>query len=402
MESKSILDQIISNLSAEEVAKLNAPEILNNLFSELNERERDILTRRFGLRGKEKETLENIGGAHKLTRERIRQIEIAAIKKLRDLENLENYISGLKKIIIQLLEEHGGFAERNYLLDILVNFSADGNRASEEEKNVHKSYLDFLISKLLREEFEEIGDSEIFKNSVKFKHQTLEHLEKLARELVGKIQEAKKVFTTAELISLARESESFKNNKDKFDTSNNIDISGHLGNITPEEAEIININKALYSILRAHKHVEQNKFGQWGLRDWREISPKTINDKIYLVLKKEGRPMHFVEIAEKINATGFDDKRANAATVHNELILDEKYILVGRGLYGLKEWGYKSGTVADIIAEILESAPASMGKDEITEKVMDQRMVKKATIVLALMNKEKFEKTADGKYRFKN
>jgi len=108
--------------------------------------------------------------------------------------------------------------------------------------------------------------------------------------------------------------------------------------------------------------------------------------------------MHFAEIADHINQTGFDSKKANAATVHNELILDEKYVLVGRGLYGLKEWGYKEGTVVDVIKDILAEAGKPLSREEIIDKVMEKRVVKKTTIILALMNKEMFEK-AGNKYQ---
>ena len=86
------------------------------------------------------------------------------------------------------------------------------------------------------------------------------------------------------------------------------------------------------------KDLERNKYGEWGKSDWQEIKPKTVNDKIFLVLKHEGSPLHFTKIAEKINEKHFDKKKANAATVHNELILDNRYVLVDRGTYGLKEW----------------------------------------------------------------
>jgi len=94
----------------------------------------------------------------------------------------------------------------------------------------------------------------------------------------------------------------------------------------------------LYSLIQAIKNLEQNKFGEWGLANSGEIKPKTVNDKIYLILKHNGKPLHFTEIANKINEVGFDKKKANAATVHNELILDDRYCLTSRGTYGLKEW----------------------------------------------------------------
>ncbi len=390
----SILDKIIDNQKAEEVAKLNAVEIVNNLFGELSDRERDVLARRFGLRNGVKETLEKVGGVHSLTRERIRQIEANSIKKLRQLDKLAEYVDTLKKVISQLLEEHGGLMERHYLLEALVSFSADGRHG--EEEFVHKNNLDFLISKLLHDEFEEVSNSDLFLDFYKLKFQTLDHLEGLATELISKIEDAKKTLKTKDLINLSRGLDGYSNNKDKFDINYNIDISQILkSDLFKEEAEVVNNNKILYSLLRALKKVDQNKFGYWGINDWRDIKPKTINDKIYLTLDNHGKPMHFVEIANRINEIGFDKKKANAATVHNELILDNKYVLVGRGLYSLKEWGYKEGTVADVIKEIMKEASKPLTRDEIIEKVLDKRVVKKTTIVLALMNKEMFKKTDD-------
>ncbi len=399
MENISILDQIISLQKAEEVANLDAVEIINNLFNELSDREKDVLMRRYGLSNQGKETLESIGAVHNLTRERIRQIETVGIKKLQQLKNLNEYVKNLHRIILQLLEEHGGLMEKHYLLDILASFSSNGFKTNPETELKHKNYLNFLITKLLHSEFEEVINSPVFLDSYKLKYQELTHLEELTGELLKKISELKKILATEDLINLIYGLENYKQNEDKLNTKNTLDIANVLKfDLFDENPEVINKNKTLYSILRASKKIDQNKFGFWGVHNWREIKPKTINDKIYLVLKHKGEPMHFEEIAEEINKIGFDDKKANAATVHNELILDDKYVLVGRGLYGLKDWGYKSGTVTDVITEIFqETSNQPLTREEIITKVLQKRFVKKATIILSLMNKDMFNK-ADGKY----
>lgn len=400
MENKSILDQIIQNQKAEEVSRLDAVEIINNLFSELSERERDVLIRRFGLHGNEKETLENIGSAHKLTRERIRQIETSSVRKLRQLQNLDKYIETLKHVIVELLEEHGGIMEKDYLLQVLVKYSTNTNRRDNNEE-VHKSYLNFLITKLLHNEFEETKNSKYFKPSYKLKYQAMDHLEELLVELLDRIESSQEIRLTHDLIELIKELETYKKHQEKLEIANNLDISSALySELFSEDTNLINEHKSLYSLLVAAKNIEQNKFGYWGVATLREIKPKTINDKIYLVLKHSGKPMHFVEISDNINNIGFDGKKANPATVHNELILDTKYVLVGRGLYGLKEWGFEKGTVADVIAEILEQVGKPLTRDEILQKVLEKRVVKKTTVILALMNKDRFEKI-NGKYQLK-
>jgi hypothetical protein len=401
MENISILDQIINNQRMEEVDNLDAVEIINNLFGELNERERDILIRRYGLHSGKRETLESIGSAHTLTRERIRQIETSSVRKLQQLKNLENYINNLKRVINQLLEEHGGLMEKEYLLEILTNFSAKGFNSKNNERDVHKNYLNFMITKLLHREFEELNSSKHFKPSYKLKYLDIEHFEELAEELLGILHAAKNIHTTEQLITLIRKMETFQKHKEKLEIESGLDIAKVLAHeYFDENPEIINNNKALYALLKASKKVEQNKFGHWGVHNWREIKPKTINDKIYLVLKNHNKPLHFAKISEVINEISFDHKKANAATVHNELILDSKYVLVGRGLYGLKEWGYKKGTVSDVIEAILADEENPISRDEILQKVLERRMVKKATIILALMSKDKFEKV-NGKYQLK-
>src|SRR3989339_409269 len=398
MSTTSILDQIINNKKAEEVANLNAVEIINNLFGELVDRERDVLIKRHGLHGESKETLESIGNDHNLTRERIRQIETNSVKKLQQLKNLEEYVNGLKNVIRLLLEEHGGMMEKEYLLEILVGFSLNSFRSEEKSENIHKNYLNFLITKLLHNEFEEENNHKHFKSFYKLKFHEISHLEELVDEIFSKIKENKRIHTTEELIKAASGMETYSKHKEKFDFEHTLDISNILNfDFFEENKELINQNKIIYSVLKAAKRIEQNKFGHWGVDNWREIKPKTINDKIFLILKNHNKPLYFVDIAKHINEVKFDNKIANAATVHNELILDSKYVLVGRGLYGLKDWGYKSGNVLDVIEEILEEAGGPLTRDELIDRVLKRRLVKKATIILALMNKDKFSKI-DGRY----
>lgn len=397
-ESFSILDQIMDSKRADEVGNLDAVEIINNLFNELSERERDVLIRRHGLHSGNKETLESIGGAHQLTRERIRQIETTSIKKLQQLDNLKDYIIALKNVIYQLLEEHGGLMEKEYLLDLLVGFSMEGTSDRNHDSNIHKNYLNFLITKLLFDEFEEISGSKYFLDSYKMKFQDINHFEELAEELYETIKEEKQIKATENIIEIIKSLRSFEKHQDKLNLKSAIDISKFLSSEHfDENTDVINLNKPVYSLMRSHKRIHQNKFGHWGPLTLREIKPRTINDKIYLVLKHNNKPMHFADIAEKINTINFDHRKANPATVHNELILDKKYVLVGRGLYALKEWGYSKGTVVDVISDILHQAGSPLKREEIIERVLELRVVKKATIILALMNKDKFQKV-NGRY----
>ena len=85
-------------------------------------------------------------------------------------------------------------------------------------------------------------------------------------------------------------------------------------------------------------------------------------------------------------------------TVHNELIKDPRFVLVGRGTYALQDWGYKPGTVKDVIREILHDNGGTMTREAIVQKTLDQRRVKESTILLNLQDKKYFFRKGEGYY----
>lgn len=335
---ENLLEKIISNKKAEELSKLNAIKLVNGLFDELLERERDILTRRFALKGGEAETLEQIGRLHKLTRERVRQIESSSLRKLKKLEYLDNYLNTVKEAISQLLKQHGGLMDREFLLDVMAMFCID-TKGDDNERDLYKKNFDFIISQLLEDHVDKVEKSDAFNPYYKLKDGAINHLEDLAKELTRQVDKGNSTMTIDNLLQMIGKLDSYNRHQDKFKSENDNNLhSIFKSEIFPEPAETINANKILYSLIQAVKNIDRNKFGHWGINEWPEITPKKISDKIFLVLKNNGQPMHFTDIAARINEVGFDRKKANAGTVHNELILDDRYELVGRGLYGLKEW----------------------------------------------------------------
>ena len=105
--------------------------------------------------------------------------------------------------------------------------------------------------------------------------------------------------------------------------------------------------------------------------------------------------MHFSEVS-KVIGTLFS-KKAHIATTHNELIKDPRFVLVGRGLYALTEWGYTPGVVRDVIRETLEKE-GPMKKDEIIKRVKKARFVKDNTILVNLNDSRYFKRLKDGRY----
>ncbi|MCF7795278.1 hypothetical protein K9M50_02885 [Patescibacteria group bacterium] len=336
------IENLLKQKKQEELVKLDSISIVNKIFSQLKDREKNILKRRYGLHGKKKETLEAIGGSHKLTRERVRQIETASLAKLRKLDSLNEYIKDIKQSVSELLQEHGGIMKQDFMLDILTISLQElrTKELSEKERNLYKEHFDFIISKLFPENITKYTNHDNYNTSYSLKDISDKYFDELVGDAVAKIKSMRQTVKTQELLDILKNLKTYKKFSNELNTKDESDLSKVFkSDVFPEDSDLINKNKVLYNFLQTIKHLDQNKFGEWGLSDSKEVKPKTINDKIYLVLKYNNeKPMHFTEIAERINKVAFDKKKANAATVHNELILDDRYKLVGRGLYALKEW----------------------------------------------------------------
>jgi len=152
------------------------------------------------------------------------------------------------------------------------------------------------------------------------------------------------------------------------------------------------------SYLGISKKICANSFGDIGLAEWPEIKPQTVRDKIYLVLKKGGEPLHFESIAKSINEVKLDKSIALAPTVHNELIKDERFVLVGRGTYALKEQGYEPGTAREVIQRILKRQ-GPLHIHDVMKHIQKQRFFKPNTVLINLQNKDYFERLKDGRYK---
>lgn len=381
INQNSILDKIIESQEKQQAASFNPNELISILLKNLSNKESDILSRRFGLAGKKKETLEQIGQFYNITRERIRQIETATIKKLKDLKEFKREIETAEQHVNHLLENHGGVMEEITLLD-QINLSSINDELNRQASQ-------FILSNLLNEKIEKIKPDSDLLSGWKLPIVSLDLVKDIVNELVNIIENENQLLEKKQIMN------KFQNGNFYQDKKNQI-MTLRLG--INDELNSDEIEKLINSHLKISKKIDENIIGELGLSKWNTITPKRMSDKVYLVLRKNKKPLHFTEITDLINQSSFDKKIAYPATIHNELILDERYVLVGRGIYALKEWGYQPGTVLDIILDILKKSEIPMTKDEIIDAVMEQRIVRKSTIYLALTNKEKIKKLPDGKY----
>ncbi len=147
--------------------------------------------------------------------------------------------------------------------------------------------------------------------------------------------------------------------------------------------------------LSMSKAVSKNPLGEWGKTSSPNIRIRGVKDYAFLVMRRHGTPLHFKEVADSISKTF--NKKIHYATCHNELIKDPRFVLVGRGMYALAEWGYKKGIAREVIADILRRE-GPLSKEDVIKKVNKERYFKKNTILVNLVNPKYFKKNKSGLY----
>lgn len=327
---------------------------LEKVFSEIQERPIGIIKERYGIKNEKPKTLEEIGRGHRITRERVRQIIRESLKKLK---NKKNEILGevLDQLTFTIQEKNGIIKEEGLL----------SKNLAMKERGSLKFFLDLFDEIEYREILGELESSWIISDF------SLTEWRKIKNEVKEILEKKQKPLAESEILNEIK---------------------------SLEKIEIA--KKKLLNYLDVSKEIKKGHFEKWGLKAWDEITPKGTREKIYLVLKETGKPLHFKEIANlidkhKLNKT----KKTHPQTVHNELIRDERFILVGRGTYALSEWGYKKGTVKEVIEDILRNNAGPMERELIMNKILDLRKVKKSTILINLNNF--FQKVGKSSYSIK-
>jgi len=344
----------------------NLTKTVAQLVKSLNPRNRDIVSRRFGLKNGTKETLESIGKSYGITRERVRQIEEFALAQLvkaaGDQRDLIRFTASAKDLIVR---EGGVMKERALFKSV----------SGTEKDSVANASLVFALT--LDRELVRLADNDHFHAFWARDTRTLEAFRAQVSALIGALQQHGTVLPAAKLVSLAGE-----------------------GSVSALDGSKFN-DRHLATVASICKDLGSNIFGQMGLTHWSQIRPKGVRDKAYLVIRQAGAPQHFSQIAKLINVAKFDSKKVNVQTVHNELIKDDRFVLVGRGMYALSEWGYKAGTVKDVLVDILKNHGKPLPRADLVAKVGAVRMVKENTILLNLQDSGTFTRDENGHYHLR-
>lgn len=333
----------------------------SSLINGLQTRQQEVVKSRFGLTGAGvSETLAAIGERYGITRERVRQIEGAALKNLKEAISANSYFQRLLEQGKKFLKNNLGISSREALLDFqkksgfaltqqqlaLVLASSGAFFFRDEDEDFHALYF---------------ADQKAFDS---------------AATLINS--------WSAELES----------NKDHI-----LKNSTHYDGLLAQFIKTQSVPRGQFDrYLSISKRIGQNPYGDRGLASWPEINPMTVRDRIYLVLKKETKPLHFQTIAKYINKSWNTSRPALAPTCHNELIKDDRFVLVGRGMYALAEHGYLPGTAREVIVRVLKQAGPLRAK-EVVAAVQKERFIKHNTILVNLQNKDFFHRLSDGSYQ---
>ncbi len=330
-------------------------QVTKKLLSVLPERARDVLEKRYGLgTSAETCTLESIGQTYNITRERVRQIEnygIQSIQKSPVYKEFQDVFDELQTALHAL----GGVISEE---ELLTELSKDQSL---------RNHIYFLL--VIGDPFKRIKENNAFAHRWYIE-------KKIAETVEGALVN---IFNSLEEDELVAEDEIIARLKE------------HLGEIEEQYRD----EKILKRWLSISKQIDRNPLGEWGHATSPNVRAKGIRDYAYLAVKRHGSPMHFKEVADAIKE--LFDKSAHVATTHNELIKDRRFVLVGRGLYALSEWGYSTGVVKDVLRDIL-TTHGPLTREEIIDKVRKERYVKDNTIIVNLQDTSLFKKLPDGNY----
>ena len=323
------------------------------LASVERDREREIIARRFGLFDR-RETLEQIGELLGITRERVRQLEKSVIARFK-VSAEQGQLPHVKQVEVALSEQLKAMGSAARVTDLSAKVTAENSKTDQ-------SRVVFLAT--LCPNLSVVEEDDNFYQAV-----GLSAVRDVAaiKADVGKLTEAiKKIGEPTAIADAAK--------------------AAKISDVRAAEA-LASISKGLATLN-----------GRWGLVKWPMVNPKNIRDKIYVILKQNGQHMHFNQIADAIKKSDFKRKDVTTQAIHNELIKDKRFVLIGRGIYALKEWGYSKGTVADIITDVLKDAGEPLHRDEIVRRVLKSRFVKETTILLNLQGKTQFKRVAKATY----
>lgn len=318
--------------------------IFQTVLGHLPERSQDIIAKRFGVTEKKPFTLQAIGDEYNITRERVRQIVQSGLRNVHEIDEYEN-LDLARNLIIELIHENHGIVTEDVLLDVLGG-----------EHYATRGSVRFFIEGFPEIEFVDVKKYPVVERAVKHVDFDMDHWHSVHNHVKALLEDRQVVHTI-------------------------VDIHGHVA----QKHKDVDHDK-LTKYLFVSREIDRNPFDKWGIVEWDDVTPRGVREKALLIMKEHNKPMHFREIAEAIDHYGLGKKgkKSHPQTVHNELIRDNNFVLVGRGVYALNTDSYIKGTVKDVIENVLRNSQEPLTSEEVIDRVLEMRYVKPSTIKVNL------------------
>lgn len=331
--------------------KIQVKQSVDKALQALNKQQREVVVLRFGLDDEKKWVLQEIADKYSLTRERIRQIQNTALKQL-GKDPCVKALSEAVDHVEDALRSCGGVLSEERLC-----------MTCEASTKKEKNYINLLLT--IADRFYLSPENDEADRYWYLDDESKKKADVILQHLHGELAKEKdRVFKKEEIQGLLEHA--------PHDVEAEYDVFADLS-----------------------KKIGTNYLGEWGLKNHPEIKLNTLAGYITVILRIAQKPLHFTEISEKISEVR--GAPCHQESCHNELVRREDFVLVGRGMYALRDLGYRSGTVADIVAEILkENGP--MTRPLIIASLKKERIVKDQSIISALNNSGRFGKNENKEY----
>ncbi len=335
----------------------------NDILDTISIKEKNVIEKRVWLFSK-RETLQNIWNSFNpvITRERVRQIEEAWIKKIWRVVK-KTILKNILTVANKYIELSWWIIAKDKIINLII-------KELDLDENVNSWIIEILVQ----------SDYNIKKSKQKLwtkiyfflSYVDKKIVDQVHKEAIRILKKKKDIMKKVSLYELVAES---IKTKEKLSLTFIDSVLDLFDDIVFWEDDLI-----------------------W-LTSWKILNPKTLKDKAIYIMKKEKIPMHFIDLSNKITELLWRTVKVN--TIHNELIRNNEFVLIGRWIYALKEWWFTPGTVLDVIVNILEKKWEPMSTEELTKEVLKTRDVKATTIYMNLQNKNFIERVWRNYYKFK-
>ena len=324
----------------------------NELFGTLqNTRQSMVLRLRYGLNDGIPRTLEEVGQRFGITRERVRQIEDKALRRIYH-PTRRHILDDIARPFQFVLQQAGGILRENQISEKISQVTVLG-------KIDPIGATRFVLGVTS-------GLQEIEDGIWALKECPLEYFS---------------MVTSAAALRLEKNQSRMRYNKLVSEVRRMLESSNDAAQ---REVDTLFIE----ACLQADPQFEISDDGWCILAKWQ----RSYIDEMVEVLRDKGKPLHFREIASGVEALLNGNQEVSEHNIHAVLQRrQDLFVWAGQGTYGLVEWGIQRPTYyVEIISDILEAEGEPLPADEIIRRVEKLRPCKKTSVMMYLTMNDRF------------